>query len=273
MTHAAAELAYWEGQSVQHWARAWAVPVLRIFARTTSTNDDAKRLADLGAPSGTTVIAEEQTAGKGRFGRRWTAPPGQALLISYVLRPAPPHRTIRVPTSIPIRAGIAVARAIESVARIEPRLKWPNDVVIPSAANVAGKVAGILCEGASGAGAAEYVIAGIGINVNQRETELPDGIRATSLAIATRHEVRRDKLAGALLAELARLTTVAGEPLDGDTLDEYARRDLLLGARIVISDRIHGTAAGITADGALRIDGRDGLKTIRSGTVRLAAEP
>lgn len=272
MTPGSAELDHWEGKSVRHWTRAWGVPALHILACTTSTNDEARRLAELGAPSGTTVIADEQTAGKGRRGRAWHAPHGRALLLSIVLRaPPPPRTTLCTPTAIPIHVGVAVARAIEAVAPVATALKWPNDVLIAGG----GKVAGILCEGALSTGAADYVVAGIGINANQRAAELPGdtNAHATSVALAAGRDIPRAELASALFAELDRTVRCAGEPLDDAILDEYARRDVLRGETIVVDDTIRGTANGITRDGGLRLDHAGGTRTLLSGTVRLAREP
>lgn len=262
------ELERWEGESVAHWARAWGLPELHIVARTTSTNEDARKLADLGAPGGTTVIANEQTAGKGRRGRSWLAPPGTALLLSTVLRPPRPRTTLRAPTAVPIHVGLAVARAIEAVAPVVTGLKWPNDVLVTGS----GKIAGVLCEGALGASATEYVIAGIGINVNQRTAELPDGTdaRATSLAIAAGREIPRAELAGALAAELGRVIRAAGEPLDDALLDEYARRDVLRGEPVIVDETIRGIPNGITREGGLRLEREGRTQTLLSGTVRLA---
>jgi BirA family biotin operon repressor/biotin-[acetyl-CoA-carboxylase] ligase len=265
------ELARWEGHSPTHWARAWGIAELHILGRTGSTNDVAKRLAEQGAPAGTAVITEEQTAGRGRLGRRWLAPSGRALLISVVLRPPVARRSIRLPTTIPIRVGLATARAIEAVAAVTARLKWPNDVVIPGA----GKVAGILCEGALGDNTDEFVIAGVGVNVNQQTEQLPEETRAhaSSLAIITGAEISRARLAGALLRELAVFAHSAGEPLDSRTLADYAARDLLAGEQILVDDVPVGTAAGITSDGALAVTTSEGRRVIRGGTIRLAQNP
>jgi BirA family biotin operon repressor/biotin-[acetyl-CoA-carboxylase] ligase len=260
------EVELWEGKPPQHWARVWRIPELHILDRTTSTNTVARHLADHGAPAGTAVLAEEQTAGRGRLGRSWSAPRGRALLVSVILRPPAGLRSIRIPTAIPIRVGIAAARAIEAVARTRTGLKWPNDVVIPGS----GKVAGILCEGALGDRVAEYVIAGVGINVNQAEHDFPPDLRgrATSLAIVAGHGVSRAELAGVLLREIAAIRD-PGEPLDEPTLAEYSRRDVLAGQPVLVDDADAGTAAGVTADGAL-VTIRDGVRcVIRGGTVRV----
>lgn len=265
------ELAHWEGHAPRHWARLWGVPELHILARVGSTNDVARQLAEHGAPPGTVVIAEEQTAGRGRMGRRWSAPYGRALLVSFIVRPPPPRRSIRVPTTIPIRVGVAVARAIEAVTNLPIGLKWPNDVVVPGA----GKVAGILCEGALGDAISEYVIAGVGVNVSQTEADLPEDVRgrATSLVGATGAPVSRADLASNLMREIAGFAASAGEPLDPTMIAEYTHRDLLRGCTVMVDEEVGGTAGGINPDGALVLSAEDGPRVIRSGTVRLVDEP
>lgn len=264
------DVARWEGESPRHWARAWRLPELHILARADSTNDIARRLADHGVAAGTAVIAEEQTAGRGRLGRLWEAPFGTALLISFILRPPGGRVGIRLPTAVPIHVGLAVARAIEHVTGIHTGLKWPNDVVVPGA----GKVAGILCEGALGDATAEYVIAGIGINVNQRLDQLPADTRgsATSLALVTGREVERAALAAALIDEIRAFAGAAGEPLDGAALLAFTRRDVLRGHEVLIDGRPAGTAAGIMPDGALGLDTDGRRRIVRGGTVRLAGQ-
>src|SRR5215212_8533594 len=142
---------------------------------TTSTMDDAERLAVAGAEEGLIVVADEQTAGRGRAGRSWHAPPGTALLCSVLLRPPlPPDRL----STLPLIAGVAVAEAIEDCAPVTCRLKWPNDIWIEDR-----KVAGILMNAATTAGTVDRVVLGIGVNLTARQDELPPN--ATSLAVSS----------------------------------------------------------------------------------------
>src|SRR5687768_7212267 len=142
----------WDGDTPAAWGARWRVPRLEIHGLLGSTNDRARELAEAGAEPFTVVIAEEQSAGRGREGRRWESPPGSGLWMSVV---APP-RDIAARPLVPLRAGLAVCRAIEAAAPgVEAGLKWPNDVQIGGL-----KVAGILCE-AGGSG----VVIGIGVNV------------------------------------------------------------------------------------------------------------
>lgn len=164
---------------------------VQVAARTGSTNADLLESARGGAPQGIVRLAEEQTAGRGRIGRQWVSPPRAALLFSVLLRPA------AVPGSrrgwLPLLTGTAIASALRGTAGVDARLKWPNDVLVHGR-----KVAGILTEQAGNA-----IVAGTGINVTTRESELPPG-PATSLLAVGATCTARDVLLVAVLAELER---------------------------------------------------------------------
>jgi BirA family biotin operon repressor/biotin-[acetyl-CoA-carboxylase] ligase len=150
-----------------------------------------QRLLAADAPEGAVAVAEEQTAGRGRLGREWSAPARTSILTSIVLRPrVPPPRL----PELSLVAGDSVARAIADAVGIEPVVKFPNDLLLAGR-----KVAGILAEAADG-----RVVLGIGVNVNQQPDELPDGVSATSLRIVTGREVDRAPLLVAVLAQLER---------------------------------------------------------------------
>ncbi len=159
---------------------------------TTSTMDDVERLAAGGAAEGLIVVADEQTTGRGRAGRSWTAPAGAALLCSILLRPPlPPDRL----TTLPLVAGVAVAEAIEDRADISCRLKWPNDVWIDGR-----KVAGILVKATVSAGVVDRVVLGVGINLSTNLEDLPPN--ATSLAAASGRAVSRTDVFDSLITRL-----------------------------------------------------------------------
>ncbi len=211
--------------------------------RTDSTNERAKELALSGAPHGTLVTAGEQTAGRGRQGRTWTAAPGEALLISIVLRELRP--------TLPLSAAVAVCEALP----VECAIKWPNDIWIDGR-----KLAGILVEGRPQEG---WAVLGIGLNV-ATETFPPelDGI-ATSLRLAG-HVQSIDAVRAALLDELGRWLS---EP-DARVLAAWRERDALRG-RPVHWDGGEGTGAGIDSTGALMVDTADGRRTLDAGEVHL----
>ena len=197
---------------------------------TDSTNARARALAAAGAPHGTLVTADAQTAGRGRQGRQWTADPGDALLMSLLVRDLTPL--------LPLAAAVAVC---DAVAPLDAAIKWPNDVWIERR-----KVAGILLEGRPQEG---WAVIGIGLNVRTRQ--FPEELHetATSLALAgaerTVAEVRE-----ALLPTLGRWL-VAPAP---EVLEAWRARDALHGEQVRWGRDSRGTAAGITDAGALLVE-------------------
>lgn len=142
--------------------------------RTGSTNDDAKSLAD-SAPDGTAVIAETQTKGKGRLGRKWESP-GGGIFLSLILKPEIPP--FRVP-GLSLVVGCAVAKTLQSDFGLEALVKWPNDILVSNR-----KIAGILCEMRAELDRVSHVIVGTGLNANVSTSDMPEGIRETSTSVA-----------------------------------------------------------------------------------------
>ncbi len=147
------------------------------FGRVASTNDIAFSLARTGSPEGTLVVAEEQTRGKGRLGRRWHSPPGLGLWFSLVLRP---EVNAGESSGISLVVALAVAVVLRDAYGVDTRIKWPNDVVVGPR-----KICGILTEAEFHGDGVEFVVVGTGINVGQREGDFPPALRgrATSIAI------------------------------------------------------------------------------------------
>lgn len=241
--------------------RAPAAPLgrPRLHLRVTdSTNERARELALAGAPAGTLVTAGEQTAGRGRQGRRWSAPAGSAVLMSVILRPPP--------RLLPLMAALAVC----DVAGPGALIKWPNDVVVEGADGPA-KLAGILAEGRPGEG---WAVLGIGLNVAVSLDELPpelapgaDPSLRTGLPAATmglpRAEV--EPMLGRLLAALEHRLA---EP-EHLTLEQWRARDALRGREVSWSGG-RGTAAGIDGEGRLVVELREGGRVaLGSGEVHL----
>ena len=209
-------------------------------ARVGSTNDIAKQLAEGGAPEGTLVIADEQTAGRGRMGRRWLAPPNSALLMSLVFRPdLPPDEANR----LVMACGLAAAEAIEAHTELTVSVKWPNDLQIGGA-----KVAGILAESGLVEGRPLYVVVGIGVNVNTREDPADDLIYpATSLLREAGRPVDRLPLLVEILERLNAWHSLLAEPqLDA----AWAARLATLGQRVVAGE-VAGVAERVDRAGAL----------------------
>lgn len=227
----------------------------RVHHRTTdSTNERAKELALGGAPHGTLVTADEQTAGRGRQGRAWVAPAGKALLMSVVLRDLGAAQSY-----LPLAAAVAVCEACEQSADVRCEIKWPNDVWIDRR-----KLAGILVEGRPQEG---WAVLGIGLNVSTARDEFPEELRelATSLGAATSSEApSREEL-------LDRLLITFGSRLD-DEPDEivaaWRSRDALEGQTVRWHDG-EGIAAGIDESGTLLVDTPSGRVTLDGGEVHL----
>jgi BirA family biotin operon repressor/biotin-[acetyl-CoA-carboxylase] ligase len=236
---------------------------LVYLPETGSTNDVARRLAGEGAPDGTLVLTDHQTAGRGRLDRRWEAPPGSSLLSSLLFRPSLAPRQVQRLTMI---CGLAVADAVEATTGLRVGLKWPNDVV-----QEGGKLGGILTEVGLEGARVEYVVVGIGLNVNLDPARLPGKLLlpATSLSHLLGHEVDRLALLWALLQAVERryLALQAGE----SPQVEWAARLVTLGhpVRVSLGDRLlAGVAEGVNADGALLVRLADGHReTILAGDV------
>jgi BirA family biotin operon repressor/biotin-[acetyl-CoA-carboxylase] ligase len=221
----------------------------RVHHRVTdSTNQRAKELANAGAPHGTTVTADEQTAGRGRQGRSWVAPPRSAVLLSVVLRDLDESAAL-----LPLATAVAVCEAAESLAPVRCEIKWPNDVWVARR-----KLCGILVEGRPAAG---WAVVGLGVNVTTRE--FPADLVATSLALSG-SSASVDDTASAVLAMLERwLSSPSAE-----VLDAWRARDALLGSNIGWGEG-EGVAAGIDDRGSLLVDTSEGRVALGAGEVHL----
>lgn len=240
---------------------------LVILPRTSSTNDVAKGLAAEGAPEGTVVLADEQTAGRGRMGRRWLAPRGTCLLCSILFHPD------LLPTQaqrLTMLCSMAAADAVEQVAGLSVALKWPNDLIVKS--QTWGKLAGVLTETGIAGERLEFAIVGIGVNVNVPPQMLPAlAPDATSILAETGHPVDRVALLAALLAGVERRYEAlrAGE----SPHREWAARLATLGqpVKAVISEgTLTGVAESVDEGGALLLRTPDGvLHRLLAGDVTL----
>lgn len=226
----------------------------RVHHRLTdSTNQRAKELAGAGAAHGTLVTADGQTAGRGRQGRAWVAPPGSAILMSLVVRDLDESAAL-----LPLRTAVAVAEASEVVAGVQAAIKWPNDVWIERR-----KVSGILVEGRPAAG---WAVVGVGLNVTTAVEEFPAELResATSLSAASGAS---PTVADTLDALLTALDQRLRDP-PAAVLAAWRRRDALKGESIRWGDG-SGVAAGIDDSGSLLVDTADGRVVLGAGEVHL----
>ena len=243
-------------------ARRWGVPQCGLFRTLSSSLDAIHDLGAQGAPAGTVVLVEQQTAGRGRDGRRWHSPVGGVWLGLLLRPPIPPAGVLS------LRVGLVLADVVEAVLGVHPTslsgpraaLKWPNDVLVDDR-----KVGGILCESRWQGEALQWLGIGIGINVaNDIGPELAG--RAVSLR-ELRPSVRRIDVLDQLVPALLRLTA-HGAQLTQFECAAYARRDWLRGRHIRAP--LVGRAAGIRPDGALLVDTGAGTTMVQGGHVELS---
>jgi len=230
-----------------------------------TTMREAAELAERGEPAGAVVIAEEQTAGRGRFGRSWRSEGGAGLYFSVILRPALPasHATI-----LSLALGLATARAIHQVAGAACDLRWPNDVLIGGR-----KCSGILAEMAAEGDAVRYVIAGIGVNVNQASLPEPLAETATSLRLETGCEYSREALLAEILEEVDRYLGILAERGPAAIVELFSRASsYAAGKRVAVSNgdsEMVGSTAGLTSSGILLLRAEDGtVAPVLAGSVR-----
>jgi len=234
---------------------------LEYRAALGSTHDLARQLAQAGAPEGTVVLAGRQTGGRGRLGRSFISPRG-GLYFTIVLRPPLEHLR-----PLPIISALAVARGLEQVTGLSTALKWPNDVLVRGR-----KICGILMESELTGQAVNYVLLGIGINVNADMSAYPEiAAIATSAAAEAGREVSREALAAAVLNELERLylASRAGQRVQ----DEWRARLDTLGhqVRVTCGQAVEeGLAEDVDSDGSLILRRADGSRVaIAAGDVTL----
>ena len=218
------------------------------YTETDSTNTVAFRLAEEGAAEGTVVIADAQRHGKGRLGRGWESPPGVNLYCSILLRPP------IVPSAafqLTFLSAVAVARAIDRAANLQPQIKWPNDILINGR-----KVAGLLNEMSAETEKVHFVVLGIGVNLNMRREQYPADLRhpATSLLLESGEKVNRTAFVRELLAALDTLYDSYLRMGYGPIREEWLARSRMLGRTVSVAmhDRaVIGEVCGIDENGAL----------------------
>jgi BirA family biotin operon repressor/biotin-[acetyl-CoA-carboxylase] ligase len=238
---------------------------LHWYAELASTSDRAKELAEEGAEHGEVVVAEVQTAGRGRRGRVWTSPPGRNLAFSVVLRPdLPPARA----PELTLVASIAVCDALRQ-AGVAAGIKWPNDVLASGR-----KIAGILTELAAEPDRVHWVVLGVGVNVNARAEDFPEELRGdvTSVLLERGEPAPRALFAAACLTGLEEWLDRHAEDGFGVVRRAWRDRSVTLGREVSVradGREIVGTAVDLDEDGALLVRDATGLQRILAGDVTL----
>lgn len=223
-------------------------PVFK-FQLIFSTNNFARRLANLNFPEGWAVLAQEQIAGRGTKGRKWHSASGKGLYVSFILRPQLSSLNL-----LPLTVGLAAVEAIQDFSKVEVRLKWPNDLVYQGK-----KLGGILCEAQTSSHSLAQVVAGIGVNLNHRPSDFPSEIStgATSLYLITNQTWKADNLFRLLGSSLQFWYNKLQKGQDNLIIERYQKRSALApGQGLVLSSPegpIAGKFQGIDEKGRLQL--------------------
>ncbi|WP_310550097.1 biotin--[acetyl-CoA-carboxylase] ligase [Paenibacillus glufosinatiresistens] len=243
----------------------WLERLVRLDT-VISTQEEARRLAESGAPEGTAVMAEEQTGGRGRQGRRWHSPRGQGIWMSVVLRP---RLTAAAAPQLTLLAGVAVCEALREVAGVEAGIKWPNDLLIGGR-----KVCGILLEAHFREGVPDYLIAGIGVDCLAVEEDFPEELRAVATSLRIERggvPVDREELAAAMLSGLEERYRQYFAEGFAPIAARWEELSVTLGRRIALAgpkEQRTGVAAGLDENGGLRlVDDAGETFTVLSGEI------
>jgi BirA family transcriptional regulator, biotin operon repressor / biotin---[acetyl-CoA-carboxylase] ligase len=239
----------YDGESARSIARRLAIPSAHLYASVGSTMDAAHALGEGGAPAGTLILAEAQTAGRGRSGRRWLSAPTRGIWLTLLERPP---QTSGLPV-LSLRIGLAAARALDRFAAAPVALKWPNDLFVAG-----GKVGGVLIEARWRGRRPDWVAIGLGVNVGaahhvQGAAGLRDGISRLDVLVP--------------LIPALRDGAAQRGPLSDRELAEYQTRDCARGRRSLTPAR--GVVVGVTAGGELTLRTSQGIEHFRAGSLVL----
>lgn len=239
-------------------------PSIVVFKQTDSTNHQAKLLAGRGAPEGTIVLAESQTSGRGRRGRTWLSPAGEGLCLSIILRP--PLTPAQAP-QITLMTAVAVSQTLAD-AGVQANIKWPNDILVEDK-----KIAGILTEISTDMDQVDWVIVGMGLNVNTPAHRMPAAIRglATSIQIQKGQGTSRTELLVNLLQKFEACYQQLKVEGFGPIMEQWRRMSDIIGRQVyvdVMGTRHRGTVAAVDDDGVLVLRDTEGrFRRIFSGDV------
>lgn len=244
----------------------WLGHTIHYYQQLDSTNLTAMELAKRDAPEGTVVLAEQQLLGRGRGDRSWHSPPGVGVYCSVILRP---KLLPSMGQLITLMTAVAVAKTVSLKTDLSPQIKWPNDILVNE-----NKVGGILIEGKARPTGIDYIVVGIGINVNHTSADLPEDLllRASSLRMELGETVERDELIAQLFAELESLCERLQQEDSAYILEQWRSFSATLGQRVRVIQKdgiIEGVAVDVNEEGALllRVE-EDSLVEVHAGDVR-----
>jgi BirA family transcriptional regulator, biotin operon repressor / biotin---[acetyl-CoA-carboxylase] ligase len=241
---------------------------IQLLEKTVSTNNQALSLAYKGAPEGAAVLADCQTGGKGRMSRSWFSPPGKNIYTTVILRP---ETDPALSPQITLVSGVAVHELLDRYCPGRVSLKWPNDVMIGGR-----KACGILAESRSSAVKVDYIVVGIGININIREGELDETLRliATSLRIETGKEFIREEVAARLYEHLEKWYFIFRDSGFAPVRQRWLECSGMTGKEISYAAQgiaMKGIVTGMDYDGALLCLVEGKTKRLTAGEITLAA--
>lgn len=232
---------------------------------TTSTNEEAKKLAREGAEEGTIVVAEEQTSGRGRLTRNFFSPFAKGIWFSIILRP---HFLPMEAAKCTLMAGVAVCRAIRRMGLPECGIKWPNDILCHGK-----KMVGMITEMSASMEKIDYIIVGIGINTGAKKEEFPEAFRESAASFASEGvEVSRKELLAAVLSELEGEYHIAETEGFDQVLEDWKSLSVTIGqdVRVIFNeDSFTGRAVDIDKDGCLLVDTGDHVERVIAGDVSI----
>ncbi len=237
---------------------------IHIFETTGSTNVEAFRLATAGAPEGSIVLAEKQESGKGRLGRHWSSPSGKNICISIIMRPEIP--TFFAPR-LTIVAAVALSDTLVETGVPEHRIKWPNDILVNDR-----KLSGILTEMKGDTDSIEFIITGIGINVNSSVEDYPPELRdtVTSIAMILKHDTERNSLIRSLLSNFEKYYNLFLSSGFSEILSIWKERAGIIGRDVNVqhfNEKFSGRVIDVNSDGNLIIDAGGIVRIVNSGDI------
>lgn len=237
---------------------------ITIFQETDSTNIQAFRLASAGAAEGTIIIAESQTGGKGRLGRKWVSPSGENLYLSIIVRPDIP--TLTAPR-LTLVAAVALSETLDSIGATEHRIKWPNDILFKNK-----KISGILTEMKGDCDSIDFIIIGLGVNINSSSGDYPEELKESliSLKEITGHKVDRIEFLTLFLHNFEKSYSDFLKGRFPEILDIWIQKSAIINQKIKVTNHNEvytGIVSSITPDGNLIVNTDEGIRQVNSGDI------